>query len=384
MSGRLLGLAVTAAVTTGSLLAPVHVAAAAPPPPGEQSVSALLTRLQGLYRNAEEATESYNAAEERLKKQRTGTELLGDRLAAARDSLRDSRSAAGRLARAQYQRDSGQYTPYLRMLMADDPRRALDVGHMIQRVARHRVNTVDRLARDERRRGELASAARKALAEKQRLAARQKSARDTVRDRLGEVEELLAGLSPGQIAQLAQLEQDGTAQAQRTFMASGALSHYRPPSARGARALEYAVAQIGKPYVWGAQGPDTYDCSGLTSQAWGRAGRRIPRTSQEQWATLPHVPLTELRPGDLVVYFPEATHVAVYLGDGQVVQAPRPGAKVKVSPVAANPVLGAVRPDPDAGPVPGWEPPRLPAGATAGDDTGYAGVGAPPRPKASG
>lgn len=121
----------------------------------------------------------------------------------------------------------------------------------------------------------------------------------------------------------------------------------------------------------GAEGPETYDCSGLTRKAWAAAGQELPRTSQEQWATLPRVRLTELRPGDLVVYFPGATHVAVYLGEGLVVHAPRPGGKVKVSPIAANPLLGAVRPDPDGRALGSYTPPVLPAGARDGEDQGY-------------
>jgi cell wall-associated NlpC family hydrolase len=74
----------------------------------------------------------------------------------------------------------------------------------------------------------------------------------------------------------------------------------------------------------------------------------IPRTSEEQWALLPRIPLKELRPGDLVVYFPDATHVGMYLGKGKIVQAPRTGEKIKVSPIASNPILGAVRPDQDS------------------------------------
>ncbi|EPJ35388.1 hypothetical protein STAFG_7570 [Streptomyces afghaniensis 772] len=73
------------------------------------------------------------------------------------------------------------------------------------------------------------------------------------------------------------------------------------------------------------------------------------------------------------MYFPEATHVALYLGDGMVVQAPRPGATVKVSPIAANPVLGAVRPDPGGKPLRRYEPPELPEWATDGPDEGYEG-----------
>ncbi|MEU1786184.1 NlpC/P60 family protein [Streptomyces sparsogenes] len=115
-------------------------------------------------------------------------------------------------------------------------------------------------------------------------------------------------------------------------------------AAAGQRALRYAMNQIGKPYVWGAEGPGSFDCSGLTSQAWAHAGRPIPRTSQEQWRRLPRVKLNRLRPGDLVVYFKGATHVAIYAGNGMVVQAPRPGTRVKLSPLASNPLRGAVRP----------------------------------------
>jgi cell wall-associated NlpC family hydrolase len=135
----------------------------------------------------------------------------------------------------------------------------------------------------------------------------------------------------------------------------------RAPSEEGERAVRYAVGQLGKPYEWGAEGPKSYDCSGLTSRAWEKAGRAIPRTSQEQWAELPHVPLTELRPGDLVVYFPEATHVALYAGNGLVVQAPRPGTGIKISPIAANPILGAVRPDPKSTPLADYAPPAAAA-----------------------
>ncbi|WP_307131476.1 C40 family peptidase [Streptomyces aurantiacus] len=370
MSGRLLRLVCTAAIAAGAALAPAPAPAAAAPDPGERSVGALLTDLQRLYREAEEATETYNATEERLKRQRSEVAKLNRRLAAARLSLRDSRGAAGRLARQQYQGRS-EISSYVRLLLARDPQHALDQGQVIRQVSKERAGTVRRLAGNERKTDELARRARAALDSRLTLAERQKKDRDLVRKRLKGVEELLASLTEEQLSQVAELEKSGVAEAQEKLVASGALSSTRRPSREGGEALRYAVEQIGKPYEWGAEGPDSYDCSGLTSQAWDSAGRAIPRTSQEQWAKLPRVELGELRPGDLVVYFPEATHVAMYLGDGRVVQAPRPGAKVKVSPLAANPVLGAVRPDPLARPLRRYTPPRLPEGATTGSDEGY-------------
>jgi cell wall-associated NlpC family hydrolase len=109
--------------------------------------------------------------------------------------------------------------------------------------------------------------------------------------------------------------------------------------------VAYATAQIGKPYVWGAEGPESFDCSGLTSGAWAAAGRTVPRTSQEQWRRLPHVGTGEMRPGDLIIYFEDASHVGMYVGDGRIVHAPRPGRTVTLAGAGTMPILGVVRPD---------------------------------------
>ncbi|MFJ9603985.1 C40 family peptidase [Streptomyces althioticus] len=387
MSGMLLRLVCTAALAAGTVLAPLP-AAAVPEPgggaaaSGGRSVTELLTDLQTLYREAEKATERYNATEEALDEQRATTERLEKALARTRLSLHDSKGAAGRLARQQYQSLSG-LSPYVRLLLARDPQRALEQGHVIGQLARERAHTVGRLTGDTKQADELARRARKALDARIALTERRGKERDQVVERLRDVEELLASLTREQLAELAELERSRVDEAQRELVASGALSGANAPSAAGERAVRYAVEQLGKPYEWGAEGPETYDCSGLTSEAWRAAGAEVPRTSQEQWARLERIDLVDLRPGDLVVYFPEATHVALYLGDGMVVQAPRPGARIKVSPIAANPVLGAVRPDPGGEPLGHYVPPELPEGATDGSDEGYGAVYAPAAPETS-
>ncbi|MCM3300935.1 NlpC/P60 family protein [Streptomyces pseudogriseolus] len=387
MSGMLLRLVCTAALAAGTVLAPLPAAAApepggGPAASGGRSVPDLLTDLQTLYREAEKATERFNATEEALAKQRAETERLEKALARTRLSLHDSRGAAGRLARQQYQSLSG-LSPYVRLLLARDPQRALEQGHVIGQLARERAQTVGRLTGDTKQADELARRARKALDARIVLTERRRKERDEVVERLRDVEELLASLTADQLAELAELERGRVDEAQRELVASGALSGANAPSAAGERAVRYAVEQLGKPYRWGAEGPATYDCSGLTSQAWRAAGATVPRTSQEQWARLERIELVDLRPGDLVVYFHDATHVALYLGDGMVVQAPRPGARVKVSPVAANPVLGAVRPDPGGEPLEHYVPPELPEGATDGSDEGYGVSYAPAAPETS-
>ncbi|MFF2652889.1 C40 family peptidase [Streptomyces sp. NPDC058045] len=366
--------AAAAALAASALLVPVAHAAPSPAPapeaPAARPTAVLLTDLQKAYRQVESATERYDETADALRRQRARTAELDRRLAAARRAAERGRDAAGQLARRQYQGVSG-LSPYLRLLLARNAQAALDQEHLIQRASAERAGTVRRLAAGERRADRLAAAARRALARQQRLTDRSRDRRDTVRVRLGGVERMLAGLSDGQLAAMGRLERSATDTAQRRLTASGSLSGYRPPSRGGAAAVRWALRQVGKPYRWGAQGPAAFDCSGLTSEAWAHAGLGIPRTSGQQWARLTRVPLDRLRPGDLVVYFPHATHVALYLGNGMVVHAPRPGTRVKVSPVAANPVHGAVRPDPDGAGTTGWTPPVIPVSATTGSDLGY-------------
>ncbi|MEV6314756.1 NlpC/P60 family protein [Streptomyces sp. NPDC051776] len=340
--------------------------------PADRSVRDLLTQLQTLYRRAEEAGEAYNAAEEELRRQHLQVRRLGTQLAQARVRLTEGRNDAGRLARRQYQNSAGEVSAYLQLLMSRSLQGALDQGHVLQRAADERNHAVRRLAGTERRLDGVTTRARTALDRQQTLAKKRLTLRATAERRLGEVEGALASLSPQQLTNVGRLERSLVATAQRAFVGSAGLSavrQARKPSRAGARAIEYAFAQLGKPYEWGAEGPASFDCSGLTSQAWAHAGRKIPRTSQLQWRKLPRVPVKELRPGDLVIYYRGATHVALYVGNGKVVQAPRPGAVIKVSPVAANPLIGAVRPDAGSKPLERYARPELPKGAKSGSDT---------------
>jgi len=113
---------------------------------------------------------------------------------------------------------------------------------------------------------------------------------------------------------------------------------------RTIKAISAAYSELGRPYVWGATGPDQFDCSGLTQHAWASAGVMLPRTSQEQAAAGTSVPLSDIRPGDLVIYYPGDTHVGMYVGQGMVIHAPRPGSVVQFAPVASMPIDKVVRP----------------------------------------
>ncbi|MFE0873583.1 NlpC/P60 family protein [Streptomyces smyrnaeus] len=319
-----------------------------PPDAGRKSVSELLGELSQLYQRTEEASEAYNGTAEKLKTQRAVARKAQARLSRARSVLATERRRAGELARQQYRGEGTGFPPAVQMLLTRDPHRLLERGHLLQRAADDQAATVRRLSDGKRRYVAAAQRARAAVARQERLAERKKKQRNEVRKRLKKVEGLLSSLDGDQLARLHELERDRTDAAQQKLVASGALDPsgaIRPASAQGRKALDWALKQVGKPYVWGAEGPRAFDCSGLTWRAWRHAHREIPRTSQEQWRQLPRVPLNKLRPGDLVIYFKGATHVGMYAGGGRVVQAPRPGSVVRLTPLAVDPPIGAVRPD---------------------------------------
>ncbi len=118
-----------------------------------------------------------------------------------------------------------------------------------------------------------------------------------------------------------------------------------PASGRAATALAYAKAQLGEPYVFGAAGPDAWDCSGLTMMAWRAAGVSLPHSAREQYNVVGHkVSKADLQPGDLVMFYGGMHHVGIYAGNGLVVHAPRPGKGVEYLPMKYMPFAGAVRP----------------------------------------
>ena len=115
-------------------------------------------------------------------------------------------------------------------------------------------------------------------------------------------------------------------------------------SGRAAAAVRFAMAQVGKAYVYGASGPDAYDCSGLTMRAWSMAGVSLPHSSSAQQGSGVRVSESELQPGDLVFYYSPVSHVGMYIGNGLIVNALNPSSGVRVSGLHSMPYVGAVRP----------------------------------------
>jgi cell wall-associated NlpC family hydrolase len=121
-------------------------------------------------------------------------------------------------------------------------------------------------------------------------------------------------------------------------------------AAQGNEAADWALTQLGKPYLWGGAGPDAYDCSGLTMMAWAHAGVTLQHWTGYQWPSGPHIPISQLRRGDLVFYATDTAdpntihHVGMYIGNGEMVDAPYTGAFVRIDSIYWTGLIGATRP----------------------------------------
>ncbi|ALV34933.1 NlpC/P60 family protein [Streptomyces sp. CdTB01] len=337
--------AVTVLAAPGTAFAsPTPTPSASVTPVTNKELEAVQAKLDRLYHDAAVATDSYNAAEERARTQSAAIVDLARKIVKSQQRLDELKERAGAAAAAQYR--GGGLPDEAQLLLSDDPQEFLDgAGRVLegQRATKGLIAEMTRTQQD------LQQYAADASAQWKKLEANRKAkdtARKKIEKQISEAEKLQGRLQKEEKERLAKLEQETAYKAQTAWLDSGILKNINgKASEEGKKAVKFATDQIGKPYVWGAEGPKSYDCSGLTSQAWLNAGRPIPRTSQEQWKQLKHVDIKDMRPGDLIIYFDDASHVALYIGDGAIVHAPRPGRTVTIAGAGSMPILGVVRPD---------------------------------------
>ncbi|MEU9394959.1 NlpC/P60 family protein [Streptomyces sp. NPDC048324] len=337
--------AVTVLAAPGTAFAsPTPTPSPSATPVSGKGLEAVQAELDRLYHDAAVATDSYNAAEERARSQSAAIVDLAKKIVKSQQRLDELKKRAGAAAAAQYR--GGGLPDEAQLLLSDDPQEFLDgAGRVLegQRATKGLIAEMTRTQQD------LQQYAADASAQWKKLEANRKAkdtARKKIEKQISEAEKLQGRLQKEEKERLAKLEQETAYKAQTAWLDSGILKDINgKASEEGRKAVKFATDQIGKPYVWGAEGPKSYDCSGLTSQAWLNAGRPIPRTSQEQWKQLQHVDIKDMRPGDLIIYFDDASHVALYIGDGAIVHAPRPGRTVTIAGAGSMPILGVVRPD---------------------------------------
>ena len=323
---------------------PSASASAAPTPGSNEELEAVRAQLEKLYHEASVATDEYNAAEEAAEKQSAEIVELAKKIVKGKEKLAELKERAGAAAAAQYR--SGGLPDEAHLMLSDNPQHFLD---NTRRVLQGQRATKGLLAELTRTQQDLEQYAKDASAQWRKLEAGRKAkaaAQKKIEKQIKAAEKLESQLEKEERERLAELEAAAARKAQTAWLDSGILEDLRTKaSEQGRKAVAYATDQLGKPYEWGAEGPKTYDCSGLTSQAWASAGRPIPRTSQEQWKRLEHIAVEDMRPGDLIIYNADASHVAMYVGDGAIIHAPRPGRTVTVAGAGSMRILGVVRPD---------------------------------------
>jgi peptidoglycan DL-endopeptidase CwlO len=293
-------------------LVAMAVAGAATAAAAEPSASELTQQITKASGNLEKVVESYNKLREEIKATRTAESAVAARLAPLQKSMSDAETKIGELAVVAYKTGElgaasalldGGSDSFLSRLVALD-RLAQDRKAEVDTF----VTTRDTLTAEHAR---LDAARVKQEAQAKEMAARKKQIEADL-DKLYEMREEAYG----------------------SATSSGSSYSGKIPSVSGKAgvAVRYAYNAIGTPYVWAAEGPNGYDCSGLTLAAWRAAGKSLPHNAAMQWDKVAHIGRGSLQPGDLVFYS-GLGHVALYVGSGKVIHAPTFGESVKLASV---------------------------------------------------
>lgn len=298
-------------------------------------------KVDRLYHDAEVATEKYNGAKEQTAASEKSLDALRDEAARRTERLNTARDALGSFATAQYR--SAGVDPAIRLALSSDPDEYLERAAYEDRAGDRQAGAVNGVRRQI---SDLAQLRARAEDELEVLSSRRadlKKHKDAVRTKLADARKLLATLTAGQRAayeRSADAAHGGSAVRAARDVPRGSVA---APNARAAQAVAFAYGALGKPYVWGATGPSSFDCSGLTQAAWRAAGVSLPRTTYTQINAGQRVSRSQLAPGDLVFFYPGVTHVGLYIGGGQMIHAPRPGAPVRIAPISEMPFAGGTR-----------------------------------------
>jgi cell wall-associated NlpC family hydrolase len=339
-------------LSAASVLA-LGVLSAQPAAQAEPDIDDVKAKVDRLYHEAEQASERYNDIQLRLEELQGDLTSLkadekrqGKRLEAAREQVEDS-------VIAQYQ---GEGMATLGdVIVAEDPSAfladldALSSFNSLQAqqfedYSTERKALEIRTASTQERVDEVAAVEREAAREKK-----------TIDRKVAEAEQVLEELEAEERARLER--QQAREQRQTVSRAnerepapapspSPSPSPTPAPSASGraGAAVQYALAQVGDAYVYGATGESAFDCSGLTMRAWAQAGVSLPHSSSAQMGSGPRVSSSALQPGDLVFYYSPVSHVGIYIGGGRIVHAANPSTGVSIAGVFSMPFSGAVRP----------------------------------------
>jgi len=344
------GVALAVALTAAGGLVVYSEAAGAAPQPTIGQVQAQVNSLQA---KVDRIGQEYDQASQQLTAARSRLTRVNRTAASAQARYTAARTQLAQVAVAAYE-NSGQ-TSVLGVLTSGDPSAVLGQASLVLQVAGMHSAQANKFlgdaqqlvsVRQQQQRTEAGIASIRA-----QLAARKASIASLLASRQATLDSLTAAQQARvAAASVGATGTSGTTSTSGTTGTSGTAgtttaTYTGPTNTQAGEAVAFAYAQLGKPYQWGATGPGAYDCSGLVQAAWAAAGVSIPRVTYDQWAALPHISASSLQPGDLLYYEGEG-HVAMYVGGGYIIDAPRTGLtveKVAMTGWYAN-FDGAVRP----------------------------------------
>jgi len=322
-----------------SALSGLALAAAVGLTPGtaqaDPEIDDVQNRVDRLYHEAEVAQERYHDAELELQELQRDLDSLeadqarqDDRLDVVRDQVRDS-------VIRQYQGES--LSAVGQVFVSEEPRAFLDQLATMTSYSDLQSQLFTSYSREAKALDLRRDATERRLSDIAEIEDRLEHEKSVVEEKLAEAKELLSRL---EAEERERLEERQTVSRSAPAPAVADV----PASGRAGAAVQFALAQVGDAYVYGAAGPDAYDCSGLTMAAWAAAGVGLPHSSSAQYGSGPQVSASALQPGDLVFYYSPISHVGMYIGNGQIVHAANPSTGVQVTGLYSMPFSGAVRP----------------------------------------
>ncbi|GLF94133.1 C40 family peptidase [Streptomyces yaizuensis] len=333
--------------TAAAAVALTSQTAQADPKPTKNEVKA---KVDKLYEEAEKATEKLNGAKEQQGKLQKQIDTLQDKVARGQDGLNELRDALGSVASAQYR--SGGMDPALQLFLSSDPDDYLDQASALDQIGSKQAEAISDIQAKQRTLAQQRKEAQEKLGDLADTREQLASKKREVQGKLNEAQRLLNSLTAQERAELKRAEQQRADRAEERAkltppgkpQAGQGESAAKPASGRVSSAYAAAQSKIGTPYVYGASGPNSFDCSGFTSWAFAQADVSIPRTSQAQATIGTRInSQSDLQVGDLVFFYSDLHHVGFYAGNGQILHSPRTGAVVRYESINNMPYMFGVR-----------------------------------------
>ncbi|MDX6355299.1 MAG: peptidoglycan DL-endopeptidase CwlO [Streptomyces sp.] len=322
-------------VTAAALASVTMLSESASAAPAKPSITEVKKQVDQLNQQAELATQQYDQAKEKTDQQRKTANQLLAQVAQKTQKMNETREILGQFASEQYR--NGGIDETTQLLFTSDPEAYLQQTHMMDRLTSTQEQALKTFKVQEEQASVQRAQATKSLSELTAAQAKLSTEKKNVTAKLADAQKLLNSLTAEQRAAVASINKGTT-----TVTAATKVSTVNA-SGRAAAAIAFAEKQLGLPYVYGATGPGSYDCSGLTQAAYAAAGVSIGRTTGDQVQDGTAVSQSELQPGDLVFFYSPISHVGIYIGNGNIIHAPHTGATVEIAPMSWMPFAAARR-----------------------------------------